>query len=307
MRLAVLDLGTNTFHLLIVDANSEGGYDTIFKSKRTVKLGEGAIHKHYIDAIPFERGLRAMIGFADIIRKHKVDRVAGFATSAIRSASNGKRFIQEVYRHTDLRMEVISGLREAELICKGVRQTVAMEQPALIMDVGGGSTEFIIANDRKILWKHSFDIGAARLLELFPSSDPIKEAEVKKLTRFLGRTLRPLEEAIRKHPVRQLIGASGSFESLAEMMGWRFHYRNTVKGIKSRRLDLHEYGKIHESLLRSTTRERMKMKGLVKMRVDMIVPASICTNYVLRKFRIKEMILSRYALKEGALLELISQ
>jgi exopolyphosphatase / guanosine-5'-triphosphate,3'-diphosphate pyrophosphatase len=305
MRFAIMDLGTNTFHLLISEINSKGESRTIFKSKRTVKLGEGAIHRQYIDAVPFERGLKAIIGFAGILKKYKVDRVAGFATSAIRGASNGKLFIREIYRHTDLRMEVISGLREAGLIYNGVRQCVPIgRQPVLIMDIGGGSTEFIIANGNRIFWKHSFDIGAARLLELFPPSNPIAEPEIRKINRFLDRELKPLQVAMEKFSVNQLIGASGSFETLAEMMGWRFHKRNNAKSVKSLSLDLKEYEAIHQQLLLSTTAQRMKMKGLVKMRVDMIVPASICTKYVLKKFKLKEMVLSKYALKEGALWEL---
>jgi exopolyphosphatase/guanosine-5'-triphosphate,3'-diphosphate pyrophosphatase len=305
MRLAILDLGTNTFHLLIAEVDSTGASKTIFKSKRTVKLGEGAIHRQYIDAVPFERGLKAMIGFAGILRKYKVDRVAGFATSAIRGASNGKLFIREIYRHTDLHIETISGLREAGLIYNGVRQCVPIgRQAVLIMDIGGGSTEFILANGSRIFWKHSFDIGAARLLELFPPSDPISVSEIKQINRYLDHELKPLQVALKKFPVNKMVGASGSFDTLAQMMGWHFHQRNIYKGVKTLPLDLKEYETIHQLLLHSTTRQRMKMKGLVKMRVDMIVPASICTKYVLKKFKLKEMVLSKYALKEGALWEL---
>jgi len=305
MRLAILDLGTNTFHLLIVEVDSKGESKTIFKSKRTVKLGEGAIHRQLIDAVPFERGLKAMIGFAGIIKEYGVDRVAGFATSAIRSATNGKLFITEIYRHTDLRIKTISGLQEARLIYHGVRQCMPIgRQPVLIMDIGGGSTEFIVANGNRIFWKHSFDIGAARLLELFPPSNPISDSEIRQINRFLDRELQPLQVALKKFPVNRLVGASGSFETLAEMMGWRFHKRNNAKRVKSLLLDLKEYETIHQLLLRSTTAQRMKMKGLVKMRVDMIIPASICTKYVLKKFKLQEMVLSKFALKEGALWEL---
>jgi len=305
MRLAILDLGTNTFHLLIVDVNSEGATKTIYKSKRTVKLGEGAIHKSWIDVLPYDRGLHAIQEYAKIIRRHQADKVYGFATSAIRSATNGRRFVEEIFRVTGIRIEVISGLREAELIYYGVNQCVSIgERPALIMDIGGGSTEFIIADSSKIFWMHSFDIGAARLREMFRLSDPAAASEVRKIRLFLAKELQPLQDAVKKYPVRKLIGASGSFDTLAEMIGWHFHRHNSIKGVKTYRFNLEEYNQMHERLLSSTTKQRLKMKGLIKMRVDMIVPASICTHYVLKKFRLKEMILSKYALKEGALWEL---
>ena len=307
MRIAILDLGTNTFHLLIADVNDKRETKKIFKSKRSVKLGEGAIHKLRIGTIPYDRGLKTMRDYAQIIQCNKVDKVFGFATSAIRSATNGKKFIKEIFRETGIRIKIISGEREAELIYFGVKQCVQMsDSPSLIMDIGGGSTEFIIANDKKIFWKHSFNIGAARLLETIKPSDPILPGEINVLKKYLDKILMPLDEAVKKIPVKQLIGSSGSFDTLAEMIGWKFHRKNVIKGIKSYNFNLDEYFRLHTILLASTTRQRMKMKGLVKMRVDMIVLSTICTHYVIRKFNFKEMLLSKYALKEGALWEAVS-
>ena len=103
-----------------------------------------------------------------------------------------------------------------------------------------------------------------------------------------------------------LIGSSGSFDTLAEMAGWKFHRRNVLKGVNTLTFDLDEISELHRALLKSTTAQRLKMKGLIKMRVDMIVIASICTNLILKKFAFKKMILSKYALKEGALWEILN-
>jgi exopolyphosphatase/guanosine-5'-triphosphate,3'-diphosphate pyrophosphatase len=302
MRVAILDLGTNTFHLLIANVRGKT-FKKIFKSKIVVKLGEGAIHHNWIAAKPFRRGIDALEQFKKSITEYKPQKVVAYATSAIRGAENGKKFISTAKEKTGININVISGDREAELIYFGVRQCVELDEyPVLIMDIGGGSTEFIIANDKKIFWKKSFDIGAARLLEVFNPSDPIKPDEVKLLEKFFDKELASLKAAVKKYPVTKLIGSSGSFDTFAEMAGYHFHDRNVIAKINSFKFDLNQIEILHKLILKSTLAERIHMKGLIKMRVDMIVVASICTNYILKKLKLKEMYLSKYALKEGALL-----
>lgn len=299
MRVAVLDLGTNTFHLLVGEVSGKK-FSRLYKSKIVVKLGEGSIHRNKISARPFRRGIAALRSFASIIEQLKPDRVVAFATSAIRSAKNGEDFIGKARSEAGIEIQVISGDREAELIYFGVKQCISLGKlPSLIMDIGGGSTEFIIADNRKIYWKKSFDIGAARLIEMFKPSDPIKPSEVRELQKFLGDQLSELKTAVKQWPVERLIGSSGSFDTFAEMAGYKFHNRNVLKNISSYKFDLGEFKKLHKIILNSTIEDRLEMKGLVKMRVDMIVIASICTSFVINKLYLKEMYLSKFALKEG--------
>jgi len=308
MKIAVLDLGTNTFHLLIVNVNRDGSFKKIFKSKIAVKLGEGAINRNMIAEIPFNRGLEALKHYSEIISKYRPHTTVAYATSGIRSAMNGKKFIAKVRKETGLKIRVISGDKEAELIYYGVRESFRMsEEKQLIMDIGGGSTEFIIANSKKIFWKKSFDIGASRLLEHFNPSDPVKPSEIKKLERYLTRELEPLTNALKKYPVTSLIGSSGSFDTFAEMIGWKYHRKDVLKNVETYQFNMKEYFSLYRILLKSTAAERTKMKGLIKMRIDMIVLAGICTSLVLRKFKLKEMFVSKSALKEGALWEAIQK
>jgi exopolyphosphatase/guanosine-5'-triphosphate,3'-diphosphate pyrophosphatase len=307
MKIAVLDLGTNTFHLLIVKVYRNGTYKKIFKSKIAVKLGEGAIQKNMIAAVPFQRGVEALKHYSEILSAHRPDKIIPYATSAIRSARNGKKFIAAVRKETGLNIQIITGDREAELICHGVRQTMSMgDAKHLIMDIGGGSTEFIIANGKEIFWKKSFDIGASRLLETFRPSDPVKSSEIKILEKYFSKILAPLQKALKKYPVKSLIGSSGSFDTFAEMIGWKYHHKDVLKNEETYQFDMKEFLSLSAMLLKSTTAERMKMKGLIKMRVDMIVLAVICTRFVLRRFKIKKLLMSKYALKEGALWEAIN-
>lgn len=303
-KLAVLDLGTNTFHCLIVSVEKSGEVKNIFKTKTVVKLGEGAIHENRIDAIPFQRGIDAISNYHSFLKEHQVEHITAFATSAIRGAANGIDFVNRVREETGINIQVIPGDREAELIYRGVSQCVALtDEPVLIMDIGGGSTEFIIGNKQEIFWKYSFDIGAARLLEMFKPSDPITDKEVEELQGFFSLKLQPLQEALMKFSVDTLIGSSGSFDTFAEMIGHRFYNRNIISNRISYQFDINDFKSLYKVLLPSTIRERMEMKGLVKMRVDMIVVAAICTDFILRSHGMKKMMLSKYALKEGALWE----
>ena len=169
------------------------------------------------------------------------------------------------------------------------------------MDIGGGSIEFIIADNNKIYWKKSFDIGAARLLEMFRPSDPITDSEIFTVEKFLDKQLAPLSKAFNKFPVTKLVGSSGSFDTFAEMGGYRNMKGNVLEGKLRYKFNLNEFEELYKHVLYSTFNQRMNMKGLITMRVDMIVLAGICTNYILKKFNMREMHLSKYALKEGAL------
>jgi len=322
MRIAILDLGTNTFNIFIAEllsaypalkgAKGWTGYTKVYKSKISVKLGEGGINKNFIEEEPFRRGINALKKHKKTSDKFGAEKIIAFGTSAIRSASNGKDFVQAAKEETGIDVQVISGEREAELIYYGVRSAVQMQDsPSLIIDIGGGSTEFIIANKNKILWKHSFLLGAARLLDKFKPSDPITMSEVEQIENHFEQNLGPLLTAFNSPLIpaaggcNELIGSSGSFDSLAEMIGYRFYNTEILKGKTEYDFDLEDFGKLFQVILGSTTKERLHMKGLTKMRVDMIVVSAIFVNFILKYLNLKKMRGSRYSLKEGVLWELI--
>lgn len=302
MRIAVIDLGTNTFNLLVAETDLFGGFETLYNEKLPVKLGEGGINKGFITEAAYIRGLEALDNYASTIRQWQCERTLAFATSAVRNASNGNEFIQTVLGKTGIEVQVISGEMEAEFISMGVRQAVTLtEEPSLIIDIGGGSTEFIIVNNEKILWKQSFEIGASRLLQRFEPSDPIKPEEQKQISDYILTELQPLWEAATNLKVKELIGASGSFESLAELINMRYH---SLPGLEDRtecEFELEQCAAVHAEILASTHEQRLKMKGLVAMRVDLIVVSAVLVETVVSRLGISKMRYSSYALKEGVL------
>lgn len=306
MRIAIIDLGTNTFNLLVVEVNTDKTYTTLCQTKIAVKLGEGGINKDFITPAPFKRGIDALKTYKTTIQEYKADKTYAVATSAIRGASNGHEFVSKAREEAGIEVRVITGDQEAETIYYGVRNAVKIgEQNSLIIDIGGGSTEFIIANNERIVWKQSFLLGVARLLELFNPSDPIKEPELQTYKDYLKLQLQPLAEAIKKYPITELIGSSGSFDSLAEMVAYKFYTPHMLDGKTEFTFNLEHYRYIHDIILRSTVAERVQMKGLVAMRVDMIVISTVLVNFILTSFNISQMRLSTYSLKEGILFEIL--
>ena len=278
------------------------GDQTLFKTKIAVKLGEGGITNNFIAEEPYRRGLAALKKHIETIKHYKVERTLAFATSAIRSATNGAVFVKEVKKKLGLNIEVIDGNQEAELIYLGVQQALDLGQENnLIMDIGGGSTEFIICNKNEIFWKHSFQLGASRLLEKFQTKDPISSQEVLKLEEYLETSLNLLWDAMEKHPCNILVGSSGSFDTLAELIAHQLHEPAILNEKTTHNFNLKDYFSLHHTLLKSDLKERLNMQGMAPMRADMIVIASIFIHYLLQKKEIAKMKLSTYALKEGVL------
>ncbi len=307
MRIAIIDLGTNTFNILIVKINHAKSFAHLYQSKISVKLGEGGINKNYIEPLPFERGIEALKTYKETMERFYVEKVYAFATSAIRSASNGKEFLAKAKEETGIDVTMISGDKEAELIYYGVRNAVKLtEETSLIIDIGGGSTEFIIANKKEIFWKQSFLLGAARLLEMFNPSDRITDIEHKAIVNYLSGELKPLLEAVKKYPITELIGSSGSFDSLAEMIVHKFYTPKILKNKTEYVFEINDFKHIYEMIIKSNKEERLNMKGLIEMRVDMIVISSIIVDFIIESFSITKMRLSTYALKEGMLDEIMN-
>ncbi len=302
MIIAILDLGTNTFHCLIARVENDGSVKKLFKRKIAVKLGQGGINKKIITEDAAARGLRALGEFWNELKKYNPDHTEIIGTAAFREASNAADFIAEAKKITGTEIRVISGEKEAELIYMGVRKAVELgKENSLIMDIGGGSTEFIIANEEKIFWRQSFMLGAGLMLEHFIPSDPIKESEIIGIEQYLKENLLPLFHALKEYKPEALIGSSGSFDTFAEIIAHRYFTPALLKGKTTFDFDMNQFGEIYRQLLESTHATRLRTKGLIPMRADMIVIAGIFVNFIMRESGIKKMRLSTYALKEGLL------
>ncbi len=305
MIAAIIDCGTNTFNLLVTEYHVNGEHRIILNTKKSVKLGEGGMADNKIAPQAFQRGIKTFTEFVKKSRDYKVDSIKAFATSAVRSSQNGPDFVKKILDKTGINIQVINGDTEAQYIFKGVNLAIGqLSQPVLIMDIGGGSTEFIIAQEKQVIWKKSFDLGAARILQEFNPNDPIEPENIDALKSHFKEMLQPLASRLKKNPVRTLIGCSGSFESLAEMI--RADKSDSTPLGKLFEFNYDDFKEIYRRLIASSEKDRKKMPGLVEYRVDTIVYASIFIRYIKKRFKIDQMYYSSYALKEGILADLIA-
>jgi exopolyphosphatase/guanosine-5'-triphosphate,3'-diphosphate pyrophosphatase len=299
MLSAAIDIGTNTFHLLIGEINA-GKIKVIYTKTIAVKLGEGGIHKREIMPAAYQRGLKALAYFSEVLKEHKITQVKATATAAVRDASNGLNFIQDVYEQSKIRIDIINGQEEALFIYEGAKASGALaDSNCLVMDIGGGSVEFILCNHKQVFWKNSYRIGAARLLADFYHHDPLQDQDVKNINTHLNNTLKDLKEACKEFKPTKLIGTAGAFDSYREI----FIARGFIKPIDEVWITLENQRLVDllNEVIASNHQQISKIEGLISLRVDMILMASIIVKYVMEELYLNKIIACEYALKEGLL------
>jgi exopolyphosphatase/guanosine-5'-triphosphate,3'-diphosphate pyrophosphatase len=302
MKVAIIDLGTNTFNLLVAKVEATGEYRMLYQDKIGVKLGKGGINTKQITPEAFQRGIDAIEKHLQTIDEFKVDKIKATATSGIRSTQNGKEFIETLRSQFQLNVEVIDGNREAELIFTGVKQVFPFHnKPSLILDIGGGSNEFILANNEGILWKKSYNLGIARLLDRFSPSDPMTRDEVKAVNAYLDQALTDFTPIMEKHKPQELVGCSGTFDTFRAL--WEAAHPNTVSQQHKPLFQFPEqaFAELYNRLIVSSAQERLQMKGMEAIRVEMIVLAAIFVKFTMDKYGLKQLFQSDYAIKEGVL------
>lgn len=300
MKIAILDLGTNVYNMLLAKID-ETQCSIIKVVKVAAKLGEGGILNGTLSPKAFDNANNALIKLTATIRQEGgVDKIYAFATSAVRDASNGREFVNRIRENFGIEVEVISGDREAELIYKGVSQSLFLYgETILVLDIGGGSNELIIARDNEILWKKSFPIGVARMKELFSPSDPIKIVEVERATAYFVEILQELWDSCEIYKPTLLIGASGSFDTIREIL----YNRDEDKTVPCREIEIKKFRDLHKRLLVSDKEGRVRIEGMSPLRADFMVLASVFIDTVIEKSGVTEMYQSAYSLKEGVMYE----
>ncbi len=296
MKTGVIDIGTNTFHLLI--AETEKGLKIIHDEKVPVRIGQGGISKGVIAPDAIERAITTLKDFKEKLEEHEVEQVMVTGTSAVRSAKNKAEFIKTIKKETDFEIEVLDGETEAFLIHKGVSQFINFgEDTGLIVDIGGGSIEFIIADAEEIHWLQSYEIGGQRLIDQFHKSDPITEDEIDELNRYLNNTLAEVYAQCAVLGASFLAGSSGSFDTF-----WDIHKGKENAPMKPKPV-LHkdQFMAIYDLLITCDKESRLKIPGMIPMRVDMIVGAGVVTKNIIDNCLFDEIKISPYALKEGVL------
>jgi exopolyphosphatase/guanosine-5'-triphosphate,3'-diphosphate pyrophosphatase len=300
VRFGIIDCGTNTIHLLIAEAAAGGQFRVLHKERNYARLGQEGLHR--IGEASFRRGLDCIVEFGKMLASHGVSQVRVFGTEALRRASNGAEFAAAVHEAAGIPVHIISGAEEARLIHLGVMQAVPpFSGKALIMDIGGGSVEFIICSQDEVFWAQSFPIGVQVLFSAFQKNDPISQGDLAAIEMHLEEVLQPLLETLKHHETPLLLGASGSFEVLEDfLVKNRYHPLFSVIGVD-------DYHLLHRQMIRSSKEERRNMPKLPPERIELIVVAFVLIEFVLRRAGIRQIITSAYAMKEGILREMLEE
>ncbi len=293
MRKAVIDLGTNTFNLLIADVNSNG-FSIIHSEKEGVSLGMGGINKNIISNDAFERGLTTLRHFKNVCNQNKVKIINAFGTSALRGAKNSSEFVNQINSELGIIVTIISGEKEAELIYKGVKWSYDFESPGVIMDIGGGSTEFIFADKNGMTDVVSMNIGVSRIYQELKLNDPLTPNDINIITNWLDEKANGFFDG---KSADLLIGASGSFETFYELI----HNIPFPELIQSIEVPMEELNSTINSIITSTQEERDQNKFIIPIRKKMAPIAAVKVKWVIEKLGITRTIISPCSLKEGAL------
>lgn len=295
---AAIDMGTNTFNLLII-RGGEKFPELILSTKEGVALGMGGINENTISKEAWKRGIDCLKRFKEICTKHNCEVIQAIGTSSIRNATNGGEFIDEVESQLQIPCKVIDGKEEAEMIYKGVCLTKSFDSKGLIMDIGGGSTEFIFADQSGILKMKSFEIGVSRIYQKFKFSDPLSKDDVDKIFNYLDTNTFDFFDDI---VCDDFIGSSGSFETIYELL----HDKPFPKGFESMNLTRSEMEIMIDFILRTTIAERERHHRILPIRRKMLPIAALKIRWVMNKIDAKHVIITPCSLKEGLAFDLLN-
>jgi exopolyphosphatase/guanosine-5'-triphosphate,3'-diphosphate pyrophosphatase len=307
VRRAVIDVGTNSIKLLVADVRGRDVSPVLEESRQT-RLGKGFYESNHLQPEAIARTAEAVWEFAEIAREKNADSIRVIATSAARDAVNPRDLTNAIERASGLKTEIISGAREAEWAFQGVTTDAELAtQPLLLLDVGGGSTEFILGHGVKKSFAHSFPLGTVRLMEKFPHGDPPTKSEFNScrdwLNFFLHHEVRPqLEPALKNETGEiRLVGTGGTTSILARMEKKleRFDREKIERAV----LSFEQVVAHRKNLWKLPLAERKEIPGLPKLRADVILTGVLIYEAVMEEFHFKELRVSTRGLRFAAVMD----
>jgi exopolyphosphatase/guanosine-5'-triphosphate,3'-diphosphate pyrophosphatase len=307
VRRAVIDVGTNSIKLLVADVRGRD-VQPVHEESRQTRLGKGFYETHRLQPETIAHTAAAVWEFAEIARERNSKSIRVIATSAARDAMNPADLTSAIERASGLKTEIISGAREADWAFQGVATDVELAgQPLLLLDVGGGSTEFILGHGTKKSFAHSFPLGTVRLLEKFPHSDPPTRGEFTKcrdwLKNFLHHGVRPqLEPALKNEAGEiQLVGTGGTTSILARIEKKLDRFDRDK--IERATLSLERVVAHRKNLWRLPLAERKEIPGLPKLRADVILTGVLIFETVMEEFGFQQLRVSTRGLRFAAVMD----
>lgn len=303
-RIAAIDMGTNSFHAIIMDIYPDGSYRRMDKLKEMVLLAEEGMN-NMLSQEAMDRGINALGKIKYLCDNLNVEKILAYATSAIREAENGGEFIQRSIDELGIKPLAISGSREANLIGQAIQHAVALDdQPVLMMDIGGGSVEFIIGNKEELFFNASYKIGTSRMATSVQQNDPATEEDIKVLKKTFDQELQDLKQQLTMYSVDTIVGSSGTMENMAEMIANRKSLSTSLL-LNELEFSAKDFDDFYKDFIILNHDARSKIDNLDKKRVDIIIPGVVLLQYLIETFGIETIRISEDALREGMILDYI--
>lgn len=297
MKIATVDIGTNSMRLLIADYDN----NNLTNRKKYVeitKMGRGVDENKIISTDAINRNTDALENFINIARQQNCQKIKVIGTSALRDSINKKDFLDEALKRTGIMVEIISGDMEANLGFFGVRNLLSEKDYTLTIDIGGGSTEFILGNSLgELIFSKSEDIGSVRLTEKFLKSDPPTDIEVKSLNEYIDRIINNTVEILKTYKIGKFIGIGGTATSISSMIQKLEPYSSDM--VHNSKIYYEDLKNIFEDLSKKTIVEKQSIKGLQPQRADVIFAGVSILKSIMEKLQIEHIVVSEYDNLEG--------
>ncbi len=300
-KIASIDIGSNTVRLLILEASAGRNLVVVDSHRAITRLGEAMDTEKRLRDDRMQATLKVLAGFRDICLRADASPVHAVATSAVREAANREEFLERAWLEAGIRIVVIPWQEEARLTLEGVRWKLPeAAADCLVFDIGGGSTEFIMAKDGEVLGAEGTRLGTVRLTERFITRHPVDPAEYANLRAHLRRELAGVRDRLPKRRPRALIGTAGTVTTLAALANGIFPYDpEKVHGLT---LSFEAIEALQDDLKARSLKERLLQKALEPGREDLIIAGTALTLEIMRTFSQDTLTISEYSLREGILL-----
>lgn len=304
MRLAAIDIGTNSVHMIVVRVRPDFSFEVVDREKEMVRLGAGGLDGKKLTPEAMTAALQALSKFARLAKSHEVDEILAVATSATREAENGGAFLRAIERRTGIRARIITGVEEARLIHLAAVYGVDTPKPAVVIDIGGGSVEITRGTGREVDLAKSFKIGVIRLTERFVDSDPITSRDERKMIEFIREEVDRYLEHIVEQGFDRVIGTSGTILSLGTV-ATAVERGSAPQEVRNLRVPAKSLRRLRKTAVEMDLEERMHLPGLDPRRADLMVAGAILLDTLLKKLEAEEITLCDLALREGVVLDYI--
>jgi exopolyphosphatase/guanosine-5'-triphosphate,3'-diphosphate pyrophosphatase len=306
MRIAAIDIGTNSLHMIVVRVRPDLSFEVIDREKEMVRLGAGGLDGRALTPEAVHAALQVLSKFRRLADSHRVDEIIAVATSATREAENGSEFLQAIVEKTGIRARVISGTEEARLIHQAAVYGVGLDgDVAIVIDIGGGSVEITRGSGPNMEAGRSFKLGVIRLTERFIKSDPLAPRDERKLRRYIDAETGKYVSQLARAGFDRVIGTSGTIQSLGAVALAERGSSSTT--LRNRRISAKQIRRSQKLLVARDIQERLRVPGLEPRRADLAVAGSILLDALLRRLGAADITLCDLSLREGLILDYIGR